>query len=349
MVSVALCSLALNGCPQLLQDNFRVVDVTADAGGYDTKGDAGHYRGTAGTGGVGGTNSTGGNGLGGVTSTGGASSAGGLCNTGPFTTMVSITGLNVTGEQWGPALSSDDQTLYFSVWDGTTNKIYAATRPDRGTMFSSAAQVSVQGAPTDQATPYLSYSGLNLYFNITSQAATADKDIWVASRTDTTVASFANALALGGVNSTSNEGRAWLSRNELTIYFSSDRPLGVGDFDIWIATRAVTSAAFSAPTNLGAINSTSRDESPVLSNDGLTLYFATSRADGKGQQDIWTATRADTNSNFTSPAPLSALNSVRKETDIALSHDEGELFFASDSSGTPQIWRATRHCAQTSP
>jgi Tol biopolymer transport system component len=86
-----------------------------------------------------------------------------------------------------------------------------------------------------------------------------------------------------------------------------------------------------------------------MSSDGLTLYFISGRAGGLGLKDVWMATRANTSINFGIPAPMGDLNSTDVESDLALSDDGLELFFTSDRSGTPQIWRSIRSCQGATP
>src|SRR5213080_5357221 len=58
--------------------------------------------------------------------------------------------------------------------------------------------------------------------------------------------SFANSewsapVNLGpAVNSSSNEQNATLARDGLSLYFSSNRPGGAGNLDIWVSRRACT-------------------------------------------------------------------------------------------------------------
>lgn len=68
------------------------------------------------------------------------------------------------------------------------------------------------------------------------------------------------------VNSPSNEFAPSISADGLSIFFDSDRPGGLGSFDIWVAMRATTSESFGTPQNFGAgINSSASDgECPVL-------------------------------------------------------------------------------------
>ncbi len=92
------------------------------------------------------------------------------------------------------------------------------------------------------------------------------------------------------------------------------------------------------------VNDSGPDEAPVMTDDELTLYFASIRSGGLGQQDIYVATRADAVSNFSAPVLVRSLDSDAIETDMALSSDETEMFFVSDISGVAQIWHTTRDC-----
>jgi Tol biopolymer transport system component len=185
-----------------------------------------------------------------------------------------------------------------------------------------------------------------LYFVANSTQGT-DKDIWTATRTSTT-GTFGNAQVLANVNSSKDDLRPWLDDSELTIYFASARSGGAGDFDIWAASRDARTSTFSTPVNVASLNGTSRDSSPFLTPDLLTIYFSSARAGGVGSRDIWRATRTDAASAFGLPTVVTPVDSLGIDSDVALSHDTSELFFTSDVSGTPQIWRANVVCAGTS-
>jgi Tol biopolymer transport system component len=83
-----------------------------------------------------------------------------------------------------------------------------------------------------------------------------------------------------------------ISSHGLELVLASDRPGTVGGQDLWVATRRSLFSAWSAPTNLGPlVNSTSLDNFPVLSADGDSLYFTSSRAGGFGGTDLYVTTR----------------------------------------------------------
>lgn len=76
-----------------------------------------------------------------------------------------------------------------------------------------------------------------------------------------------------------------LSQDEKTLYFSSDRPGGIGSFDIW--SVSVDNGAYGEPVNLGPqINTDQREQFPFVAQDGK-LYFASDGHYGYGALDVF--------------------------------------------------------------
>src|ERR671918_1741015 len=91
------------------------------------------------------------------------------------------------------------------------------------------------------------------------------------------------------LNSPFEDARPFVRRDGLEIVFDSNRPGGVGAFDVWAATRDHERAAWSQPLNLGsAVNSPAAETRPSLSSDGTILYFGSTRG---LSQDVFTSTR----------------------------------------------------------
>ncbi len=101
---------------------------------------------------------------------------------------------------------------------------------------------------------------------------------------------------------------------------------------------------FGTAQSLGAPNTAASEIDPVLSHDGLTLYFVSYRDSTKGN-DIYYATRADVTASFGAGSLLSAASSTSNDTHLFVSVNGLEAFLASDRSGTiggADIFRATR-------
>src|SRR5262245_31700583 len=90
-----------------------------------------------------------------------------------------------------------------------------------------------------------------------------------------------------------NDTYAILSRDELTMYFTSDRPGGLGGDDLWFTTRASRDDPWETPTNLLALNTGALDSLAVLSPDEHVMFFHSTRSDGCGAGDIWMTRRHD--------------------------------------------------------
>jgi hypothetical protein len=105
------------------------------------------------------------------------------------------------------------------------------------------------------------------------------------------------------VNSRFTDEHPAISNNGLSLYISSDRPVGFatieGADDIWVSQRASLQAAWGPPRHLGPnINSTGGADSPNLSPDGHWLFFGSQRPGGCGSSDLWVSYRKDTDDDF---------------------------------------------------
>src|SRR6266508_2190618 len=101
------------------------------------------------------------------------------------------------------------------------------------------------------------------------------------------------------INTTFNEQGPTLSNDELSLYFGSDRPGGIGGFDIWGSQRACKDCECETPVNVGpAVNTTSDETGPGLSIDGHLLFFRSTRPGGAGLGDVFLSKRANPKDDF---------------------------------------------------
>jgi Tol biopolymer transport system component len=101
--------------------------------------------------------------------------------------------------------------------------------------------------------------------------------------------------------------------------------------------------------NLGSpVNTSFRDSIPNISADGLSLFFASNRPGGFGDQyDLWITTRETINDPWSEPVNLgSTVNSSYYEEEPCISADGLALFFSSERPPgeylSGDIWVATR-------
>jgi len=96
------------------------------------------------------------------------------------------------------------------------------------------------------------------------------------------------------------------------------------------------------------LNSASDETSPVLSADGLSIWFTSNRPGGAGGYDVWTATRATVRSPWGVPTLVPGVSSTSNEFSIAVTADALTMFVSTDrpgGSGLRDLWMSQRNCA----
>jgi hypothetical protein len=262
---------------------------------------------------------------------------------GAFEPPEPVTGLDFEEGVFGPALAADGRTLYFSAYASGEQQIYSATRDGRGRAFGDVRELPVVNSPESDGSPFISSDGERLYLFSERAGGLGQRDVWL-SRRQSGAAGFAEPQLLPGINSSATDLLPWLSADERTLIFVSDRGGGRGGADLWLAERDAADADFDDPTNLAELNSVENEGRAVLSPDGLSAFFSSDRSGGRGGPDLWMAIRTQREQPFLVLLNLSPLNSSANDQDVALSSDGTELFFASSRGGVSQLWRSARSC-----
>ena len=269
-----------------------------------------------------------------------------LCNPlKDFGAPTPLDSINTPEEDGAARLSEDELTIYIDglrAAEGASFGIWYATRTTLTDSFGPLQKFpsvdnSIDSAQ-DEYAPNVTADGLTLVFerkNLTTQ----NSDIYIATRAKKTDP-FGPVSSVGGLNTTDYEGnpfvrgdtnRLWhvrkpsvnnidisvatnvpgtgyvissvvqnaaydgspvVSYNGLTLYFSSDRPGAANaGTNIWVATRGALTDPFGEPVPIKPVNSDANEYPGWISRDGCRLYFVSTRPGGKGNQDVYVATR----------------------------------------------------------
>ncbi|XDD50292.1 OmpA family protein [Leptospira sp. WS92.C1] len=93
---------------------------------------------------------------------------------------------------------------------------------------------------------------------------------------------------LNEINSNFNDKMPAISPDGKFLIFSSDRPGGYGDFDLWISIRDTKNETWSQPKNLGSpLNSSDSEILPFIHQDGEQLYYSSNREDERKKFKIF--------------------------------------------------------------
>jgi hypothetical protein len=166
-------------------------------------------------------------------------------------------------------------------------------------------------------------------------------DIWVTRRV-TKEDPWGQPTNLGSmINSSATDyGPPNISSDELELYFTSNRPGGVGSEDIWVSRRATKDHPWGEPVNLGSVVNSSASEAVIsLSSDGLILFFSGElnhpiRSGGMGDIDIWMTRRTSISDPWGIPVNLGPIvNSPSRDVLPGISRDGSTLYFSSMRPG----------------
>ncbi|MHC4518517.1 MAG: hypothetical protein ACYTAS_08010, partial [Planctomycetota bacterium] len=184
--------------------------------------------------------------------------------------------------------------------------------------------------------PGISSDGLSIYYCSRRSGGYGGYDMWVTNRA-TTQDAWGPPVNLGAtVNSSSDDFSEDISADGLELYFGSNRPGGSGSYDIWVAKRATTQDDWTPPENLGPmVNSSSQEGCPAISDDGLELYFWSTRPGGAGSYDIWVSRRTATQDDWGMAENLGPIrNSPANDLCTDVSPDGLLLILVSARSGS---------------
>jgi len=236
-----------------------------------------------------------------------------------------LTALNTMDFDEQATLSADELTLYFSRGNMNENyDIYQATRASKTAAFGAAVPVPGVNTAAQERAPRVTADGLTMYATSRALPEAANKFRVVFATRASTDAPFGPLQNVPVVNGTADDSDPFITADGNTLYFASNRG---GNYALYRSVK--TGGVFSAPALVMGTNldSTSDDGAPLLSEDGLTLYLASSRIGGKGSVDIFLATRASAQDPFGQPVAVTELNSTDPDIPSWLSADGCELYY----------------------
>ncbi len=140
---------------------------------------------------------------------------------------------------------------------------------------------------------------------------------------------------VGPLNTASHEGWPALNAFGDVLYFTSDRAGGVGDLDLWCASRPDDEAPFSGvAVNLSAVNSPFWDSDPWIDFPETQLLFASKRPGGPGGADLYASVSTGTGGSWLAPVEILGVNSPYDECAPTLTRDGLHLYFSSNRPRT---------------
>ena len=224
--------------------------------------------------------------------------------TNPVNVSLKNMGKAINGEfpDYSPVVSLDGSALYFTSrrpWEGKQTENFRdpalnqypedvyASYMDYDSIWTDAIRLDFCQPKRNEATIAVSADERRIYLY---EDSTGSGDIYY---TDFYSQKFNDIAMLNepGLNTPYWETHCFMNRDQTEMYFSSDRPGGLGGRDLYYCKKS-DNGQWSEPVNMGAdINSPQDEDSPFLSVDGKHLYFASNGMRSMGGFDIFLTER----------------------------------------------------------
>jgi hypothetical protein len=249
-----------------------------------------------------------------------------------FGTPSLVPNINSSAREQGAVLV-DDLTIYFSSdrpGGAGGSDLYQAIRSSPTSPFASPVSLGAINGPGSESGPTLTGDGLTMYYILTPGGQTTS-DIHVTTRANKNAA-FPAGTAVAQINSPVEDVDPFITADGAALYFDSARSGTVSFLDLFVSVRR-GDGSFDAPQLLTSLNTTTTDGHPVLSRDGLRIYWSSTRTGTQGGTDIWSATRPSLAGTFGTLALVPELNSPNNESPSWLAPDGCTILLQSDRPG----------------
>ena len=232
--------------------------------------------------------------------------------------MISTT---VLSPKWmGDAPMQYQEDMYVSYWNGSKWS------------YSEPLPAPMNGYGNEGSQSFSADGRYMFFVQCTNRENVGSCDIWYSIRKGD---KWSNPINLGEpANSRYWESNPVMSPTGDMIYFTSNRPNGLGGKDIWCVQVYIDDYGYLKtynPQPLGKPINTDKDEfAPFIHADNHTLYFSSDGHKGLGGQDIFRSVRSD-DGTWSTPENLGyPINTHGDESGFVINGLGNRAYFASD-------------------
>jgi tetratricopeptide (TPR) repeat protein len=196
--------------------------------------------------------------------------------------------INQGSVNFNPVVSFDGNTLVYTENRGLENAIFYTIK-ERGIWQPPVEITSQLGDGKDCTSASLNTDGTELYLYKTDNF---DGNIYVANLVD---GAWSKMRKLNkNINTRYYESHASISFDGTKLYFSSNKPGGIGELDIYVSTRD-KGDNWGTAVNLGpTINTPFNEDAPFITMNDSVLFFASEGHSNMGGYDIYKSTKLST-------------------------------------------------------
>ena len=238
--------------------------------------------------------------------------------------------INTNHSEYFPSITADDSILLFTrrfvTEDGSLGDEDFYLSEIKNKKWQTAKVISDLRTNQNEGASTISPDGKTVIFSrCNSEDSYGKCDLYISNKT---AVHWSAPQNLGpAINSSYWDSQPSLSADGNMLYFSSDRPGGYGQEDIYVSMKD-TNGIWQNPVNLGpSINTSGRDTDPFIHASGADLYFTSDGWISLGGFDIYKTTLTN-DSIWSFPKNLGyPLNTVNHEKGIIVSANGAGGFY----------------------
>lgn len=194
--------------------------------------------------------------------------------------------INAREKQYFPVLTADENMLIFTAVTEYGDENLYISKKVNGEWQEPAELSDNINTPDNEGTCTISADGKIMVFtSCQGRESYGNCDLYI---TNNIGGQWSEPENLGpNVNSPYWDSQPSLSADGSKLYFSSDRPYGIGKKDIWMSEQD-DKGNWKRAVNLGPGINTKQDEvSPFIHANGYSLFYSSNGKEGLGKHDIY--------------------------------------------------------------